>query len=83
MMYFNGDVSCLPSLIFPAAGWPTSSPVTVVTSTSWRETDTKASTETTMSSAPRLTPTRCSPSVGSSTKPSLCLSEPTPNKIKV
>lgn len=71
-----------PSLSLSAAGWPTSSLVTVATSTSWRETDTKASTETTTSTAPRLTPTRCSPFVGSSTKPSFCLPDPTWKKKK-
>lgn len=64
-----------PPNFLPAAGWPISSLVTVATNTSWRETDTKASTETTMSSAPRLTPTRCSPFVGSSTRPPLCLTQ--------
>uniref|UniRef100_A0AAZ3S488 Beta-crystallin A2 n=1 Tax=Oncorhynchus tshawytscha TaxID=74940 RepID=A0AAZ3S488_ONCTS len=52
----------------PEPGWPISSPVTVATSTSWRETDTRESTDTTMSTAPRLTPTRSSLSAESSTK---------------
>ncbi len=58
--------SCIFSL--HVAGFVTSTPVTVVTSTSWSVITMAASTNTTGSGAPTLRPSRCSPSAGFSSE---------------
>ncbi len=59
-------LSCVFSL--HVAGFVTSTPVTVVTSTSWSVITMAASTNTTGSGAPTLRPSRCSPSAGFSSE---------------